>query len=112
MKRSALLLGSLVLTISLSAQAECASYGCPNVYVEQLYVNADYHIYIQTSGTETLANCTPKENIFFVLPLGVANYSQIYATLLAAQLADKRVTIRITEGTNPCSIAYVTLARQ
>ena len=40
-----------------------------------------------------------------------AGYKEIYATLLAAQLADKRVSIRVAEGTNPCAIAYVTLNR-
>ena len=112
MKGTRPLLLSALLVFSAGASAECASYGCANAYVETLYVRAQSGFFVGTSGTETLANCTPASGVFFLMPLDAANYKEVYATLLAAQLADKRVTIRINEGTDPCTIAYVSIDRQ
>lgn len=66
--------------------------------------------WVKTSGDETFANCTANSGVFLRLDV-TAGYKEIYATLLAAQLADKRVSIRIAEGSNPCTITYVTLNR-
>lgn len=100
------------LTVSMGASAECSASICANVFVDQLYVNANTHLYVQTSGNETLANCVPHAGLFLVLNVNSNNFQEIYALLLAAQLSDKKVSIRISEGSNPCSISYVTMARQ
>jgi hypothetical protein len=100
--------GSILL--ATAAAAECTSQGCFEVYVEELYPTAEGGVWVKTSGDETLANCTANSNVFLRLNV-TAGYKDIYATLLAAQIADKRVNIRVAEGTNPCTIAYVTLNR-
>ena len=99
------------LSIGALAYADCGATGCWLVYVEELYPEAQGGAWIRTSGDETLANCTADSGIYLRLSGTTPGYKEIYATLLAAQLSDKKVSIRITEGTNPCSIAYVTLNR-
>jgi hypothetical protein len=65
---------------------------------------------MKTSGNEALANCTADSNVYLRLN-ATPGFKEVYATLLAAQLADKKVGIRITEGTAPCRVAYVILNR-
>jgi hypothetical protein len=94
------------------SHAECNGSGCWEVYVQELYPEAAGGAWIQTTGNETLANCAADSGIFLRLSGTTPGYKELYATLLAAQLADKKVHIRIHEGSNPCSIAYVRLYRE
>ena len=112
-------LRNLALTFLVStfvigaAAAECTTWGCADVYVEQLYINGTASgFYIRTSGNELLANCTPESGVYLYVPNGLPQMKELYATFLAAQLADKRVNIRVDEGTNPCTVAYVTINKQ
>lgn len=91
------------------AYAECYPGGCAEVYVDELYPDSG-GAWIQTSGSETLLNCTVDSNIFLRLHAG-PGFDAMYSTLLAAQISEKKVSLRIAEGTNPCSIAYVRLNR-
>ena len=91
------------------AVADCYSGGCADVYVDELYPDAG-GAWIQTSGNEALASCVVDSNVFLRLD-GGAGFQAIYATLLAAQLGEKKVAIRIVEGSNPCRISYVRLNR-
>lgn len=50
--------------IPATAWAECNNTGCWNVYVDQIYVRASGNNLIQTSGNETLLNCTADSGIF------------------------------------------------
>lgn len=109
--RTDVLLGTLGLTLlSTAAYPECSAGGCYDVYVEELYPEATGGAWVKTSGNEALANCTVDGNVYLRLDL-TPGYKEVYATLLAAQLSDKRVNIRIAEGSNPCRIHYVTLNR-
>ena len=100
----------LGLGMTTLAVAECMSGGCYDVYVEELYPEASGGAWIKTSGNEALATCTVDSNVYLRLN-ATEGYKEIYATLLAAQLSDKRVNIRIVENSNHCRIAYVTLNR-
>jgi hypothetical protein len=106
-----ILLAMLVPGLGGIAHAECGASGCWGVYVEELYPEAQGGAWIRTSGNELLANCTADSGVYLRLSGTTPGYKEIYATLLAAQLADKRVNVRVNEGSNPCSIAYVTLNR-
>jgi hypothetical protein len=111
-KRIARVIGTIfALVFGSIAAAECTATGCWDVYVEELYPEATGGIWIRTSGSETLANCTPDSGVYLRLTNAQAGYREIFSTLLAAQLADKKVSIRINPGSNPCSVAYVTLNR-
>jgi hypothetical protein len=101
----------LALTAGAAAYAECQALGCFSVYIDELYPEAGGGVWVQTSGNETLANCTANSGVFLRLDGTTAGFKQMYATLLAAQLADKKVSLRVDEGSNPCTIVYVTLNR-
>jgi hypothetical protein len=105
-----LLAAAASLPLATSAFAECLAAGCYDVFIEELYPTASGGVWIKTTGDETLANCTANSNVFLWLN-DTAGYKDIYATLLAAMLADKRVSLRVVEGSNPCTVAYVTLNR-
>lgn len=111
LKGALVLLASGLVLASTYAMAECSQYGCVDVYVDKLELTASGGLWVQTTGNETLANCTPNSGVYLYVPPG-GNFNAVYATLLAAQLSEKKVYFRINEGSNPCSVAYVTLARQ
>lgn len=100
---------STIILVS-TASAECGAAGCWSVYVEELYPEAQGGAWIKTSGNEALANCTADSGVYLRLN-DTPGYKEIYATLLSAQLTDRKVNIRISEGSNPCSVVYVTLNR-
>jgi hypothetical protein len=100
-----------LLCVAPAAFPECSAQGCYDVYIDELYAEAAGGVWIKTSGDETLAGCVADSNVFLRLPASVAGFKEIYATLLAAQLADKRVSIRVNPASNPCTVAYVTLNR-
>jgi hypothetical protein len=105
-----LLSAAASLALTAPAFAECTAAGCYNVLIEELYPTADGGVWIKTTGDETLANCTADSNVYLRLN-ATAGYKEIYATLLAAMLAEKRVSLRVVAGSNPCAVAYVTLNR-
>lgn len=93
--------------------AACVTNSCVDVYVTMLYTHSDAGwVYIGTDGDEPLLDCTPVSNKFLTLLTTDANFDAVYSTLLAAQLADKKVGIRILNGSNGCTVTYVTLERQ
>jgi len=101
---------TVFLGISSAANANCQAEGCFSVMVTELYMNAwAGGFYIQTSGDETLANCTPNSGVFIHVPESTPHLKELYATLLAAQLADRPVSIRVIEGTSPCTVSYIRL---
>jgi len=100
----------VALSLATTAFAECWSAGCYEVLIEELYPTAEGGVWIKTTGDETLANCTANSNVFLRLNAS-PGYKDIYSTLLAAMLAEKRVSLRVVEGSNPCTVSYVTLNR-
>lgn len=101
---------AMLTGISSIAAAECSATGCIG-YVEQLYIEADGGLWLQTTGNEQLANCVPNSGIFLRLPGDAAKFKEVYALLLSAQIADRQVFVRIAEGSNPCRILYVHMNR-
>ena len=106
----AIAVGACLFFASFIATAECVMGGCTG-YVEQLYIEADGGLWLQTSGNETLAGCTADSNIFLRLPGDAPKFKEVYALLLAAQLADRPVFVRLATGSNPCRILYVYMNR-
>jgi hypothetical protein len=104
------LLGSL-LTWAAGSYAECGGVPgqgiCSNVRVTLLYVDPAA-AYIQVSGNVALLPCTAAGGLIKLPANTVANFKAMYATLLAAQLADRLVNVRV-ENTADCQIAYVTM---
>lgn len=98
----------------LSTQAvigNCSGIRCTKVLVDRLYINTRGRLYIGTSGVETSLSCTPTGRVYLYVNEDDKNYEEIFTTLLAAQLSDKKVLIR-TPSSGACQVAYVVLDRQ
>ena len=67
MKHYKMLSVAALTLLSNAARSECDSFGCTG-YVEQLYVEANGSLWLQTSGNETFANCTPNSGMYLKLP--------------------------------------------
>lgn len=112
MKSFSLALSAASLLIGLGCSpswAECVGGVCADVYVEQLYTQqGTSSFYIRTTGTETALNCTPDSGVYLFVP---ATSKEMFAVLLAAQMTDKMVAVRIIESSNPCTVSWVTMNR-
>ncbi|MDR6984476.1 hypothetical protein J2X32_003120 [Rheinheimera pacifica] len=107
----------LVLGVALSifsglSYADCISYICQNVYVDKLYTNTSGIVYVATSGDETKLDCNAESNVYLTFNLSDPAGDVYYSTLLAAQISDRKVSIRIVNGSQGCKIAYITHDRQ
>jgi hypothetical protein len=103
-------IGFMLTMLAGTAAAECNSAGCSG-YVDEIYMDVD-GLWLQTSGNETLANCTPNSGVFLRLSGSSARFKEMYAMLQTAQVAGWQVFVRINDGSNPCTIQYIRLARQ
>lgn len=98
--------------IALTAQvvrAECSAPSCNNVRVLQLYTEANGNAFVQLSGTMSNLNCTLVSGTFVTLLASRSRFREIYGSLLAAQLTDRVVSVRIDDGSSGCTIAYITM---
>ena len=105
----------MCLTISLFsslAYPQCSSNTCDNVYVDRLYATKSGLVFVATSGDEGLLDCNASSGVYTTLDLNDPGANVIYSTLLAAQMANKRVQVRPENGTDGCLISYVTLDKQ
>jgi hypothetical protein len=112
------LIAMLVLgTTCLSAHADdCVSIGdgtgaCMNTQVALIYVESGAGnpggAYLKTVGAMTALPCT-LDGGFVRLPASASNYKGTYATLLAAQLAQRTIDVRVSKDASAmCQIAYV-----
>ncbi|WP_020411143.1 hypothetical protein [Microbulbifer variabilis] len=105
---------SILMLSSISGVtfAECAGGQCVAVDIDKLYVTTGNITYVGTSGDEKLLNCSAEAGVYTTLDKNQVGADAIYATLLAAQMAGKKINIRIVDGSQSCSIQYVTLERQ
>jgi hypothetical protein len=94
-----------------TSNAECVPTACIGL-VDQVYVEANGDLYVQTSGNETLANCTPNSGLYLYLAGGATKFKEIYAMLMSAQALGWQVTLRIVDGSNPCTISWASVNRQ
>ncbi|MEX2964563.1 hypothetical protein [Microbulbifer sp. TYP-18] len=103
---------TILASISGLANADCKPDVCDAVYIDTLYVKSPGEAYIGTSGDETILDCESVSGIYATLDLTTPGANAMYSTLLSAHMADKRATIRVTNGSVGCSIGYVVLERQ
>ncbi len=101
-----------LLLISCNASANCIERGCYNVFVERLYINSSGTVYVATSGDETLMSCSAVSDVYSTFKSTSAGADMIFSTLLAAQMADKKVSVRTADNSAGCLIQYVTFDKQ
>lgn len=100
----------LLIIPSFVFSQECSSSGCTSK-ITDLYTNTNGVIYIGTQGDETKANCIPVSGVYFTLtPSKSTNSKEVYSSMLAAFIADKKIQLRIKENTTNCELAYVRLS--
>ena len=110
MKKS--LVGLCISAFASATAADCEPHICTDVYVERLYTNTTGLIYVATSGDETKLDCTPVSGVYLSFNLSDTAGDAFYSTLLAAQLSDRKVAVRIVNDSNMCSIQYITHDKQ
>lgn len=103
----ALSTGIAVAFAAQVASAECSATSCDNARVLQLYTEANGNVYVQLSGTMSNLNCTLVSGVFVTLLSTASRFKEVYANLLAAQLTDRSLSVRIDTGSSGCTIAYV-----
>lgn len=99
-------------TLTNVAFAACQPNVCVDVAVERLYIHANSLLYIATDADETQLDCVPYVSTYVTLNPNDANFDAIYSALLAAQIANRVVTIRIFNGSSTCRVMYVMLDQQ
>ena len=110
--KSHLIVTLALLFCSSLSSAVCINAVCEDVLVDRLYVTNNSVVYVGTDSTESALNCAAVSSKYLTLDTNDTNFETLYATLLSAQLADKRVLIRIAENSTNCKIVYITLDNQ
>lgn len=110
-KRSHLLVGAVTALgtlVEYSASADCISYICTDVKITMLYTEANGDTYVKVSGNMANLSCALTSSTYITLSAeGTARYKELYASLLAYQLADRPVSIRINEQSMGCTVRYI-----
>jgi hypothetical protein len=113
MKVLKLVLSTALIVSSMAAVADCSPNGCADVSIERLHVEASGSILIGTSGDEKKLTCKAVSDLYLTLEAGAAGKSEIYSTLLAAQLSNKIVSnISVDSSLPGCVVKFVTLDKQ
>jgi len=104
---------TLVLLFSaINVNAECTANGCNADQadpIKRIYLAADGVIYVEAPlGKENL-DCTLAEGRYMALKSSHLLFNEIYSTLLSAVIANKKLFVRIKNGSANCEIAYVQL---
>lgn len=79
---------------------------CENVKITLLYIDTN-DAYVRVTGNMAALPCNPAGNLI-KLTYGSGNFNAIYASLLAAHLADRAVNVRVANTTD-CTIGYVSV---
>lgn len=103
---TSLLVGPLLSLCVCAAHAECTADRCENVRITRLVTTPD-RVWVKTSGTLSNLNCTVDSAVYVALLRTNDAFREIYSNLLAFQIAGMPISIRIDDGSSPCSIAYV-----
>lgn len=99
-----------ILCQSWAFAAACEPTSCSG-QIAMLDIEANGNAYVAlVGGLSGLTGCIPQhgELEFLTLPATSVNAKLVYATLLAAQMAGRSVSIAVAADSNGCTIRYVT----
>ena len=108
MKILAFLVTSLFFVATPVTAGTCDSNLCV-AKVKKLYPHENGNIYIQADGDMSSLDCTLNQGVFMVLEKTHSLHSEIYSMLLSAHIAQKDVTMRISNGSANCKVVYTQL---
>jgi hypothetical protein len=107
--RIALTMGLVSAFVAQLAGAECVATGCSGSRILQLYTEANGNVYVQLSGTMSNLSCTLVSSTFVTLLPGGSRFKEIYASLLAVQMSDRTLSVRIDTGSSGCTVNYINI---
>lgn len=111
------------ITISLAAMAasgaamadQCYTWGCITTLKDVLAYESG-NIIVRADENTTVVNCgatqTNAASKTFRINGTSVGVDRMYASLLSAKTAEKRIKIRVNEGTNECYLQYVVAVDQ
>ena len=67
---------------------------------------------IDVNANKNTLNCTLSQGVFITLLPSNKRLSEIYSMLLSANIAEKRVRLRIKDGSAECELIYAQLRSQ
>ena len=106
MKITLLAVSLLLLFSSTVMAANCSTYYCVGK-VKTIYPHGGFKVvYLESEGDMSQLNCNLKDNKFITLKPTNGMFKEIYSMLLAAQMAQKNVTMRIIENSPDCELIY------
>ena len=114
MRNTIYLFTALAILVPAAGMACSGTYACNGVYVDTLYSNnsASANVYIYTSGNEqALTGCDGSTN-YLLLYVDTDAGKAIYANLLVAVTANRKIDIVLNNDGNQCEVKFVRFRRE
>ncbi|MCW8090197.1 hypothetical protein [Alteromonas sp. ASW11-130] len=106
-----LLIGLMSLLLTQAVYAGCSANGCTSK-IARIYLTGETNKTVRIipeSNPAGVVDCSLAGDRYLTLYQDHALFDEIYATLLAAKIADKEVQMRIINGSSGCHILYVVM---
>lgn len=91
--------------ITTAGNAACAGNACVDVTITEIFIEPSGNAYIQTSGNETLLNCTPAIGIYLHIS---QDNERLFAGLLTANTTKAPVTISLS-ASGSCEVTVFSI---
>ena len=89
------------------ASAVCSGYTCEDVKITTVVTIGDGNVLIRTNGNQSSLDCTQESGGYMTLLASSARFKEMYANVLAFQLAGQPMSFRVNIGSAGCTLAYV-----
>ena len=89
------------------ASAVCNNYTCEDVKITVLVTIGDGNVLIRTNGNQSMLDCTQESGVYMTLLASSPRFKEMYANVLAFQLAGQPMSFRVNTGSAGCTLAYV-----
>jgi hypothetical protein len=97
----------VALLVSGAASAGCNNYTCEDVKITVVVTIGDGNVLIRTDGNQSSLDCTQESGVYMTLLASSARFKEIYANVLAFQIAKLPMSFRVNIGSTGCTLAYV-----
>ena len=96
--------------LSFNVFAACTTTNCSGIGKEVLlsiYPNASGNVYLQVGEGREKLDCNLVEGHFMVLKPSHILFDEIYSTILTGLASQKKLIVRIKNGSPICEVSYV-----
>ena len=100
----------IVAALSFNAFSACTTTQCTGVgkgALLSVYPNSSGNIYLQAGAGRENLDCNLVEGHYMVLKSVHPVFEAAYSTILTALASQKRLTVRIKNGSPICEVSYV-----